>query len=219
MPGQIQPGINFLSDADVDQVNDLLGSVARQPINRRVGYAPDPYQRYTPDFLWAKLPTGGIPGKADGAVGTNFGKAECEIFTVLPSSETAATPDFKLDALKYPDNSPYKLYIYNPFGPKWYKPSGDIYIEVQRCKYGIWICEKPPYLLKAKSTATIAVGSSGGAADVWFGGAAISGESITAYLDWMGGTSGSISSGKEITVRWEEAQWHWTVLEAQCETS
>lgn len=93
-----------------------------------------------------------------------------------------------------------------------YKPTGATGLTLCWIRIGAFVA--PP--LKAVAEEAIVVGGFG---DVGIkrGGAATSVETVSAYLNWMAGTT-NVSSGDELLIRFFPDEWKWVIIGAECPT-
>lgn len=190
----------FLTPEDRDLLADVIHDFRTRPRNTR-----NSGEQFTvsgsPEVYVAKLPSSGIPERS----GTVPGHATCDIYKI--DVTTPSTPTMTAATSVTRD-------VYNTYPVKTYCGSGvATYVQIQRDKFGRWLCEKPPYRYKAKPTANIGVGSSG-PTNLYIAGSVAG--SVTAYLNWMAGGD-QISSGKEAIVEYFEDEQHWCFVEAECE--
>lgn len=81
------------------------------------------------DVYAAKTPVTGIPARE----GLVPGYAECDIYKMV--EDTPQLPPVTLEAVTYPDSTPYTKYVYNLST----SPVTDDYIPIEKSKFGFWM--------------------------------------------------------------------------------
>lgn len=130
-----------------------------------------------------------------------------------------------------PDSGDFKkVWIHNPYPWKHYgvvtsSLGNSRFAKVYREKNGFWICERPPTILKAKTTTTIQPNQSG-VVKIYLNGAVVTtpktppatgDEDVTetAWLNWMHGDE-EIIADTEILIRFFEDEGKWIIINAAC---
>lgn len=193
----------FLTSDDREILKQLIHEHRLRPRNVREYGEQITVAGNFPDVYVAKLPNSGIPARS----GNVPGVATCDIYKI--DITTPSTPTMTAATSVTRD-------VYNVYPVTTYctTASSSQYVRIQRDKFGRWLCERPPYRVKAKSVAAVSVGGSGTAA-VYIGTTVVG--SVTAYLNWMAGGS-ELGSNKEGIVEYFEAEGKWVWTNAECET-
>lgn len=85
-----------------------------------------------------------------------------------------------------------------------------------RERTGLWVCGRPPDILKCVTTEQVAIDQSG-TVKIWMGGAETT-ETETAWLNWMHGGQ-KISANIKALIRFFEDENKWVFIGADCETT
>lgn len=205
-PGNEGTELLFLQPSDKALLDAVIERERSRVETKRTFDQENPFLD-SPDVYMVKVPSGGIPARS----GTTMGRAECEIFKIVPADELdphGSTPT--LTAVTNPDASAVKVFVYNLYPVKWYAPE-TTYIRASRDKFGFWLCEKPPYRHKVTPDNDIDPDDSGVCTMFLVGG------TITVHLNWMHGGE-KISAGKEAIAEYREDEQKWIFVEAECET-
>jgi hypothetical protein len=124
---------------------------------------------------------------------------------------------------------PYQEIISNPY--RWRHFGTDVYPESAgkimsdgnpprmlamafRERTGLWVCNRPPDIFKAKTVTQIKAKKSG-QVTVWLSGVT-TGLNEEAWLNWMHSNK-DISAGKEVLIRFFEDEDKWVIIGAECE--
>lgn len=171
-------------------------------LNRR-DLGGDQDSEYRPDVYLAKVPDNGIPERNKDT--GDITPVDCDIWKVAIKDGEEEIAELK--------DADFKKKVYNPFPVKWFG-QGNPLIEIRRNKFGLWICEKPPMILKAVPLEEAAVG-----ADCQVNpniNNQTLPEVLIARLNWMSSDQ-PISAGKETIIKFFEDENRWVFINAECE--
>lgn len=146
----------FLDRQDRSLLRELI---LRERLRREIGneevHVPD---LQAPEVLIVKIPDDGIPAAEFKDEKLVPGKAECELYKIVPKDERepfgeGEEKESELKEVQPEGASIKKEWIFNIYPVKWYKmtTSGKkLYAVARRDRFGRWLIEKPTYHQKVK---------------------------------------------------------------------
>jgi hypothetical protein len=211
--------VYFLNKADKDILDEV---VKRERVRTEPVLAPDVPNLYipSPEVLIVRIPEQGIDAMDFEENPPRPGRAECEVFKIVPSDELEPFTTYsELKEQKVEDLDIDKVWVFNVYGVKWWRPleSTPVFARATKDRSGRWLIEKPSYHVKVKPLEDVQPGETKECRVViGTGPAPMEGAEIIEVAHvWMDGNQ-EIEANIEATAVYREYERKWEFDGAEC---